>query len=206
MPRESVPYISGCRQRNGVGLFASRLSGMSQLQSTIQKLEQAHQAFLRAAGNIPAELWTAAPRPGAWSGAEVVAHLMGVESTVITGAERILQKQPKHIPLLKRFSLPPTIVEGRTIRIKTPVPVDQKLIAPKEIMLAQLGQVRERTLRLMEKTKNRDLRVYRWKHPILGMLHAYGWFSFLASHQIRHTKQMQEISVCLRKAVAGLQK
>jgi len=73
-------------------------------------------------------------------------------------------------------------------------------------MSKQFAKVRGRTLRLIDETKNRDLRVYRWKHPVLGMLHAYGWFSFLASHQIRHAKQLREVARALRKAVADLQK
>lgn len=161
---------------------------------------------MRAVAAIPEESWRQPPKAGAWSGAEIVAHVMSVESTVIDGAERVLRKEPKRIPLLKRFSLPPAIVERRTIRIKSPIPVDERLVATKELMLARLGEVRARTIRLMEETKNRDLRVYRWKHPVLGMLHAYGWFSFLASHQIRHRKQLEEIVTGLRKAVAVSQK
>lgn len=48
----------------------------------------------------------AAAQGWGWSGAEIVAHVMSVESTVIDGAERVLRKEPKRIPLLKRFSLP----------------------------------------------------------------------------------------------------
>lgn len=179
---------------------------MSQLSSTIEKLYRAQKEFLRAATDIPEELWTKSPKPGAWSGAEVVAHVMGVETTVVDGAERILRKDPKRIPLLKRFSLPPAMIERRTIRIKSPIPVNPSLLAERQVMLMQLVEVRARTLRLMEQTKTRNLRVYRWKHPVLGMLHAYGWFSFLASHQIRHAKQLAEIAGALRKAVADLQK
>ena len=156
--------------------------------------------------NVPEDLWRQSPKPGAWSGAEVGAHVIGVETTVIDGAERILRKDPKRIPFLKRFSLPPAMVERRTIRIKSPIPVDPRLLAEKQAMSKLMAEVRGRTLRLIEETKNQDLRVYRWKHPVLGMLHAYGWFSFLASHQIRHAKQLEEISRALRKAVADLQK
>jgi hypothetical protein len=179
---------------------------VSQLNSTLEKLERARKQLLRAAAEIPGESWMTAPKEGAWSAAEVVAHLMGVESAVVAGAQRILKKEPKSIPLLKRFSFPPALVERRTIRLQSPLPVDERLLAAKETMLELFAETRERTLKLMEETKNRDLRVYRWKHPVLGMLHAYGWFSFLASHEIRHAKQIQEIAGSLRKTVAGLQK
>ena len=179
---------------------------VSQLSSTIEKLDRAQSEFLRALADIPEQVWRQSPSPGAWSGAEVVAHVMGVETAVVDHAGRILRKEPRRIPLVKRFRLPPAMVERRAIRIKSPMPVDTHLLAEKEAMSKQFAKVRGRTLRLIDETKNRDLRVYRWKHPVLGMLHAYGWFSFLASHQIRHAKQLREVARALRKAVADLQK
>jgi len=59
---------------------------------------------------------------------------------------------------------------------------------------------------LIKETTNRDLSVYRWRHPFLGSLNAYEWFSFLGSHQIRHEKQMREIAANLPKVISGLQK
>jgi len=90
--------------------------------------------------------------------------------------------------------------------LKTPVPLDLGLLGPRDEMLQKLREVRERALRLIEETKGRDLSAYRWPHPFLGMLNTYGWFELLASHQIRHEKQMREIAVCLRKPVADSQK
>jgi hypothetical protein len=58
----------------------------------------------------------------------------------------------------------------------------------------------------MEETRGRDLSVYSWRHPFLGYLNAYEWFSFLGSHQIRHEKQMREIAIGLPKAIGDLQK
>jgi hypothetical protein len=43
--------------------------------------------------------------------------------------------------------------------------------------------------------------VYCWPHPFLGMLNVYEWFEMIAAHQLRHTKQMKEISTRLPKAV-----
>jgi hypothetical protein len=38
------------------------------------------------------------------------------------------------------------------------------------------------------------------------MLNAYEWLQMIASHEVRHTKQMKEIAAALPKAVAILQK
>ena len=116
---------------------------------------------------------------------------------MVGAAERIFRKQPKQIPMLKRFRLPFALVEKRLVRIKTPVPVDPQLLRTKEAMLVELRDVRDCTLALMAKTTSRDLSVYEWRHPFLGSLNAYEWFSFLGSHQIRHEKQMREIAASL---------
>jgi len=177
-----------------------------QLEPIQKKLYRAQQNLLRAADAIPAQLWKTCPREGAWSAAELIAHIMTVERTVVAAADRILKKQPKPTPVLKRFRLPFAFAEMRLIRLKTPIPVDSRLLREKDAMLAELREVRERTLAFMEETRNRDLSAYRWRHPFLGSLNAYEWFFLLGSHQIRHEKQMREIAAGLPKAISNLQK
>ena len=179
---------------------------MPSIEPIRKKLDRAQHALLLAAHAIPADQWKTCPRQGAWSSAELIAHVMMVERTVVGAADRILKKQPKHIPVLKRFRLPFALAEIRFVRMKTPIPVDSQLLREKDAMLAELREVRERTLALMEETKNRNLSAYRWNHPFLGSLNAYEWFAFLASHQIRHEKQMREIAASLPKPISSLQK
>lgn len=172
---------------------------MPSIEPILGTLDRAQQILLRATDAIPADIWQTSPRQGVWSAAELIAHIMTVERAVVETVDRILKKQPKHIPLLKRFRLPfaLALVEMRLLRMKTPIPVDPQLLHEREAMLAELREVRVRTLALMEETRNRDLSLYRWRHPFLGSLNAYEWFSFLGSHQIRHEKQMREIAASL---------
>src|SRR5438132_449986 len=89
-----------------------------------------------------------------------------------------------------------------SVRRKTPIPLDPELFAAsKEAMLAELRSVRERTLAFLEETYDRNLRAYYWPHPFLGKLNFYNWFTFIAAHEIRHTKQMVEITKNLPKRV-----
>jgi hypothetical protein len=61
-----------------------------------------------------------------------------VERTVVGTADRILEKQPKHIPVVKRFRLPFVVVEMRLLRMKTPIPMDPQLLRERDAMLAEL--------------------------------------------------------------------
>jgi uncharacterized damage-inducible protein DinB len=162
--------------------------------------------LLSAADAVAAEEWKTRPGDGKWSAAELVAHLIMVERGVIGKADRVAQHPPKRVSLLKRIHIPMALVERRWIRRKSPVPVEAGMLRDKEAMLAELRTVRERSLAFLEETRGRNLREYYWKHPALGTLNAYEWMQFIASHEVRHTKQMREISASLPKPVESLQK
>ena len=139
------------------------------------------------------------PGRRAWSAAEIVAHLIMVERAIIANADRIVQKTPKRVAMLKRFHLPMAFVEARLVRRKTPIPLDPELVREKEAMLAGLREVRERTLAFIDETRARDLSAYRWPHPFLGSLNMYSWLHMIAAYEIRDEKQMRKIVTCYRK-------
>jgi hypothetical protein len=180
--------------------------GVQHLQPILEKLAHAQTVFFRAADTIQAEKWNAKSKPEEWCAGELVAHLIMVERAIVGGADRIVQKTPKRIPYLKRFHLPLWLVEARVIRRKTPIPLDQSLVGPKEEMLAELRAVRERSLAFLEETRQRDLSGYCWPHAFLGVLNIYEWFEMIAAHQLRHTKQIRELAAGLPKVVGNSQK
>ena len=180
--------------------------GVPSIDPIVEKLARAQKSFFRAADTIPAEQWSSKPRAEEWSAAELVAHLVMVERAVVGGSDRITQKTPKEIPFRKRFHLPFWLVESRLIRRKSPLPLDAGLLGNKEEMLAELRAARERTLSFLEETQQRDLSVYRWEHAFLGMLNVYEWFEMIASHELRHTKQIKEIAAQFPKAVENTRK
>ncbi len=174
---------------------------MSNLQSAVEKLDRSQQCLLQAADEVSADDWSRLPQANSWSAAHLIAHLCQVERSVVDYADRVIRKTPFHVPYLQRFRVPFVVVEKRLIRRKSPIPVDEELFASKETMLAELRGVRERTLAFLRETQGRDLSVYYWPHPFLGKLNFYNWFTFIAVHQIRHTKQIVEIAKNLPKRV-----
>jgi uncharacterized damage-inducible protein DinB len=172
---------------------------MTSLQPIREKLARAQTAFFRAADAIPAEKWDNCPGLNEWSAAQLVAHLVVVERGVVTNVDRLTQKAPIPVPFPKRLHLPLWLVEARVIRRKSPVPLDDSLMAEKEAMLGGLRRVRERTLAFISETERRDLTAYCWRHPFLGMLNAYEWMEMIAAHELRHTKQVREIEAKLSR-------
>jgi uncharacterized damage-inducible protein DinB len=177
-----------------------------ELDSIMACMAKAQTGLLSAADAVPAEEWKTRPAEGRWSAAELVAHLMIIERAVVAKADRVAQKSPKRTSLLRKIHLPMALVESRWIRRKTPIPIDQEMLRDKEVMLAELRTVRERSLAFLEETRSRNLGEYCWAHPALGTLNTYEWMQFLASHEVRHTKQMREIVASLPKAIESLQK
>lgn len=179
---------------------------MPSLPKIIQNLAQAQSELLRAADEIPAEQWKTRPVEGRWSAGELIVHLRTVERFILGRTDKLLQNSPKSVPFYKRFHLPMKIVEARVIRRKAPAVVEPQMPGEKEETLAELRGVRERTLAFIEETRSRDLSQYNFRHPFLGNLNAYEWLQFIASHEIRHIKQLREIAATLPKTVASLQK
>ncbi len=179
---------------------------MPDLASALQKLNHAQQGLLLASDAIGATDWNTPPRANSWSAADVIAHLCQIERSVLGYADRVIRKTPFHVPYLQRFHVPFVVVEKRLVRRKSPIPIDAELLHDKETMLAELRGVRGRTLLFLDETHGRDLSVYYWPHPFLGKLNFYNWFTFIAVHQLRHTKQMVEIAKNLPKRVVPSQK
>jgi uncharacterized damage-inducible protein DinB len=176
------------------------------LNAIVEKLAQSQGGLFFAADAVPAEHWTARPGENRWSAGELAGHLVMVERRIISRADHLLQEAPKPRPFLKRFHVPMVVVEARLFRRISPIPVDSETIREKEEMLSELREVRGRTLAFIEETRGRDLSQYCMPHPFLGTLTAYEWFQFIASHEIRHTKQMKEIAAALPKNITMLQK
>jgi uncharacterized damage-inducible protein DinB len=176
---------------------------VTRLRPAVEKLAASERDFLRAADAISAVDWRQPPVTGGWSAAELVAHLCQVERGVLAYANRVIQKNPRPVSFYRRFHIPLAIVKWRLIRRNAPSAPDPAALAGKESMIAELRSVRERTLEFLEETRQRDLRGYVWRHPLLGQLNFYGWFRFVAAHQARHTGQMLEIAKNLPKHVAS---
>ena len=174
---------------------------MPNLQSAAEKLNRAQQGLLAAADAVPATAWDTPPAANSWSAAHLLAHLCQVERTVLRYADRVIRKTPLRIPYFQRFHVPFLVVEKRLIGRKSPIPIGAEFLHDKETMLAELRSVRGRTLLFLDETRGHDLSSYYWPHPFLGKLNFYNWFTFIAVHQIRHTKQMVEIAKNLPKHV-----
>lgn len=162
------------------------------LRPLFDKLRRTRERFEAAARKVPKEYWRTPPREGAWSAAEVVAHVTMVETLMTGAAAKITRKPPVPVPLSKRLHVPVALVAWRGVRVETPIPLDTLLLDDRDVMLARLAEQRQRTISVLEAGRGTNFRKYRVQHPFLGSLHYYDWFRTLAAHDTRHTKQLQD--------------
>ncbi len=128
-------------------LFAfGQMNPCQPLATTIGNLAHAQRELLRTTDAVPVDQWQTRPAEGRRSAGELVGHLSAIERAILHRTDRLLQKPPKPMPFFKRFHVPMMIVEARVIRRKAPTPLEPQMVCKKEEMLAQLRQVRERTL------------------------------------------------------------
>lgn len=179
---------------------------MPDLTATVEKLRRAQQGMLTVADTIHSADWCTPHAPNCWSAGHVFSHLCLVERGTLGYADRVIRKAAFPVTFFQRFHLPIALVEMRVVKRKSPERVAPGELDTKETMIAELRGVRERTLAFLEETQGRNLNGYRWPHPFLGSLNFYEWFTFVAAHQIRHTKQLVEICSNLPNRVATSQK
>ena len=163
------------------------------LRPLLENLRCTRQKFIATASLVPDKDWRSPPRPGAWSAAEVVAHVTMVETLMTGAAAKITRKPPVSVPLSKQFHIPVALVAWRAVRVETPIPLDRMMLDDRGLMLMRLAEQRQRTLHVLEAGRESNLRKYRVQHPFLGSVHYYDWFRTLAAHDTRHTKQLKEI-------------
>jgi len=165
---------------------------MPDIKPILALLNETRTGLLAVAEAIPPDVWARAPKDS-WSAADVVSHLTTVETAITDGCAKVIRSEPRRIPFWRKLHPPVAVVRWRFPRLKTPLPLDGKLVGKKEEMLARLREARTRTLVFLEETAGRDLRAYYFPHPFFGPLNFYTWFRLMAHHEVRHTKQIREI-------------
>lgn len=172
---------------------------MPDLGAIRENLRSSREDLLNSAKPLSEESWKDRPKTGAWSAAEIFAHLILVERTILGAASRLIKELPKPISFWERFHKPLWFVTLRLKRVESPIPLDAALVLEKQAAIGQLQDSRENTLTFLEETSGTDYSAYGWRHPFLGRLNFYEWFHLLGNHEERHSKQIQEIVEIFQK-------
>lgn len=171
------------------------------IHEVLTELDRAQQEMHHVLATLPAGHANTAVRPGSWSAAQIIEHLLIVEdgtgrlaSTLIKQADG--SEETDDTPILP--TLVPYFITDATKRpIAAPESVSPKGALSFEESVAAQQIARERVMAAYTKASGRALATVSYPHPFLGMLNGYQWGLFIAQHQQRHMVQ-------LRSVIAGL--
>ncbi|MFZ0038620.1 MAG: DinB family protein [Candidatus Acidiferrales bacterium] len=166
---------------------------MPDIARILEHLHATRQKLLATIASVPDQYWLDAPRAGAWSPAQVVAHVTQVERAVNKNSTRLLSAPLVSIPFHKRLHFPIRISTWRAFRVKATIPMKSELLGDKDKLIASLAAARKVTTEFLEANRDQNLGAYYAPHPFLGNLNVYDWYHFVAYHEERHRKQIREI-------------
>jgi hypothetical protein len=172
---------------------------MKNLAAIKQFLATSRAEFLTIANRIPEARWLESPEKDVWSAAEITAHVGIIEESITFGCKKVSESDPRPISVLKKIHLPLALATWRRKKIRSPIPLKQERVYDREPSYASLEATRQTSLAFMESLRERDLRAYRFPHPIFGSLNVYEWYRFVGYHELRHRKQLCELVEIFRR-------
>lgn len=177
-----------------MGLTSERTTQpMKNLAPIFDFLKTSRAQFIAAADEIPDQNWLQSPAPNVWSPAEVVAHVGMVEETIIHRCQKVLGSEPRAIAPWRKIHPPLALATWRRKKVASPIPLDPSRVCSREKAYTALDATRAASLSFMKSLGDRDLRRYRFPHPIFGSLGVYEWYRFIGYHELRHRKQIREL-------------
>jgi len=161
-------------------------------------------ALLDAAATIPAGRFTDRPEPGRWSAAELLEHLVRVES----GCTRVIAKRAAAAresgvgPEREESSMLGAL-DGRHVTDRSRKLTAPEIVAPaggftREGALDALAKSRVEFKRAVADADGLALGTVKHTHVVLGEIDLYQWILFVGLHERRHLAQLEEISSQLR--------
>lgn len=156
----------------------------------LNHLQESEKAMLNALADLTNEQFTAKPATDKWSIAEVIEHVIKVETGItdylinFSASAQKLDNPPKNEEVLQRS-------QDRTTKVTAP-----KLFRPSSLFkdkakaLVAFQKTRQTTEEFVQNT-SLDLKAVSFPHQRFGMLNGENWLMFIAGHCLRHVKQIE---------------
>lgn len=162
-------------------------------ENAIQLLESRKEMLLATVAGLSQEQWHFKPASERWSIAEIVEHLINVETLVLMLIPRVLTSAPITETLENNDLSMQTRVAGRRNKVQAADRVRPTGRWQEQAeLIAAFCAARDKTVAYSRGTQD-DLRHYAGPHPTLGLMDCYQWLLFLCAHTERHLAQIREL-------------
>ena len=168
-------------------------------ENAIQLLESRKEMLLATVAGLSQEQWHFKPASERWSIAEIVEHLINVETLVLMLIPKVLASSEPITETLENNDLAmQTRVAGRRNKVQAADRVRPTGRWQEQAeLIAAYCAARDKTVAYSYGTQD-DLRHHAGPHPTLGLMDCYQWLLFLCAHTERHLEQIREL-----QAMAG---
>jgi hypothetical protein len=170
----------------------------------LDHLKQSRDALKKAVDATPAELRDKKPAADRWSVAQVLEHLVHVESGITTMLSRGLRKLEKDglRPATEVSPVLPTIDSKRLLdrgaALVAPEPVQPRTNLTSDQAMQALTDARGALETTLLAGDGIDVDAIRGPHPFLGELRFHQWLAFVGFHEQRHAAQIEATAQLLQ--------
>lgn len=147
----------------------------------VETLREANRQLLAALVAIPDDAFRTIPKAGAWSAADVLAHV-------------------RRIAAFDEYSICGVIERGEQQPDVDDVLEQAPTQATREELLAEIETLRERLIAVVLEADPQAHLDTRWRHPEFGAMNWREWLLFARVHTLDHARQMQAIAAALAPA------
>lgn len=170
-----------------------------QIQQIVDRLEEQREAILRDFRDFSEEQLHRAPRPGKWSAAQILSHIIAAERMSVAYMQKKLQgiDHASKSGILEDIKFGILKVSQRLpgIKFKAPIRVVENTSLYKDLdnIEAEWRIIRADLLKLVEKIPEHHLDRMIYKHPIAGYLNVPQALKFFREHIIHHAPQLKRL-------------
>lgn len=170
-----------------------------QIQQIVDSLEAQRETILRDFRDFSAEQLHRAPRPGKWSAAQILSHIIAAERMSVAYMQKKLQgiDQASRSGVFEEVKFGILKVSQRLpgLKFKAPIRVVENTTLYKDVagIEEEWKTIRADLERLVAKIPDHHLDRMIYKHPIAGYLNVQQALKFFREHIIHHTPQLKRL-------------
>ncbi|MDW3647322.1 MAG: DinB family protein [Bacteroidia bacterium] len=160
----------------------------------LKYLNESSTSVLQALEAIPAELFTKKPSPDNWSAADVMEHLLKVESLIIDNLAKI-GPDPINSAMVVTLSDEEVLKKASDIEERSQAregSLPSGLFKKKEEAIEAFKERRSQSQKFIEET-DANLASFSFPHPRMGLMSGGNWLVFVSGHSLKHVPQLESI-------------
>lgn len=170
-----------------------------QIKKIVDSLESQRESILKDFRDFSAEQLQRAPRPGKWSAAQILSHIITAERMSVTYMQKKLQgiDQASRSGIMEevRFGILKVSQRLPGMKFKAPQRVLENTILYKDFasIEAEWKSIRIELEKLVARIPEHHLDRMIYKHPVAGYLNVPQALKFFREHIIHHTPQLKRL-------------